>query len=213
MLKSTIGRYTAVAAICLSILTILGCSNHDVESSSSKYRFGNIVVERTHLLLTDADLITAVSNAFDNYTLAPDVQNCTDLAYWFRDGLEAVLEGNLVRLIQSDMTLTIGEQILPPVVGVFSQALVETLQLNPSVCTRESYIASVETLPEPGPIALEARTLLLERGGDKSVSPSAHLDSAVNVVEGVPIVVELHGFDNLDVDDGTKSFTDWIPFF
>lgn len=187
--------------IALTSLVLYSCSANNLEKRSSQYRVGGIEIDRPNVL-TDPVLTTAVDNAIGNHSMVPNVNNCTDLALWFRDGLEAMFEGDLLQLIQNDPSTHTARQIVPSVAIILNTVTSEMLKADPTLCPKHRYIEDLETLPEPGPNALKAQSLLLERGGMFSVSPSGQLGVAIDVAEGNPLVVELNGFD-FEFEHGT----------
>ena len=180
---------------CVAVL--LGCGNSGAESNAelATFEVGDIKSEYFGSTLHSPDLIQAVDEAFDTYTEMPSLENCADLATWYRDGLEVVLDGKLTKLIKGDPTIDTARQVLVSVSALISDMMFQLLEADPSICSRTDYLRDLESLPEAGPVATSANLWLETKGGWLNLSPEAQLGVALDLLEGVTTVIELKGFD------------------
>ncbi len=168
---------------------LLGCGNNSPDPTANAVTFevGEIkVVDDRRQLLADPLLVQVVNDAFTKYTELPAMESCVDLASWYRDGIETVLEGNLLKLMEDDTSIVSARGILLQVVTIFNDAMVEILEVDPSVCSRNNYLKNLDRLPEAGPVGVAANSLLESRGGIFDSSPSTQLGSALKQVGHVP---------------------------
>jgi len=141
-------------------------------------------------------LLSAANNALAKYNNFPEMNSCADLASWYRNGLETVIDGELEKIVLEDETIASARAIIIQTQGIFSSAIVKILELNPSICTREDFLQDIDRLPEVGPVAANVYSILEDRGGNTDISPTGHLRYALDIVEGVPLVTEWEGFDH-----------------
>ena len=188
-----LGSFTIVCIA--SILLSCGNSGPDSNAKLATFEVGDIKSEYYGSTLHSPDLIQAVDEAFDKYAEIPSLENCTDLATWYRDGLEVVLDGKLTNQIKGDPTIDTARQVLVSVSALINGVMFQLLEADPSICSRTDYLRVLESLPETGPVAASANLWLETRGGWLNLSPEAQLGVALDLLEGVPTVIELNGFD------------------
>ena len=213
MLRMTDALRSQVAVLALSFV-VVGCAAlAGNDSSGSTYRFGNYEVEKRHYQVADPNRRSALDDAFSKYSIAPVLDDCYSIAKWHRDGLEIVLEGELLRQIEEDPSIESAEQILASTNPIFSSLLYEILTTNPSICSREEYLRVEETLPVIGPNAQRAEALFNERGGYHNMSASENLGWTVDDVAGVQRVFEVDCFKacTFESEDESNGILDFIP--
>ena len=210
-LKDMVGSQVVVVALSFVVLGCAALTSND--SSGSTYRFGNYEVEKRHYQVTDPNRRSALDDAFSKYSIAPVLDDCYSIAKWHRDGLEVVLEGEMLRQIEEDPSVESTEQILLSTNPIFGSLLYEILTANPSLCSREEYLRVKETLPVIGPNAQRAEALFNERGGYYNMSASEHLGWTVDDVAGVPRVFEVDCFKacTFESEDESNGIRDLIP--
>lgn len=186
----------AVLMVCASS-TLLGCGVDSSDSTSNAVVFhsDDFESEFQGILLTDPLIIDQVNEAVSKYTDSPIVNGCIEMAAWYENGLEVIFDGNLIQMIEDDRTIDTARQVVPSVADMLRKVMIDVLKEDPALCSRESYVRAVDFIPEAGPVAQRARLLLRERGGEFGISPSETLGLALDIVEGVPVVTELEGFD------------------
>ena len=182
--------------VCITAV-LLSCGNSGPNSTAklATFEVGEISSVYYGSELQRPDLIQAVDEAFDKYTEIPNLENCTDLANWYRDGFEVVLDGKLTRLIKDDPSIDTARQVLVSVATLVNNVMFQLLEADPSICSRKDYLRDLESLPETGPVAASANVWLQTRGGWLNISPEVQLGVALDRLEGIPTIIELKGFD------------------
>lgn len=206
----TITAKSGFGLLCILMFCLLlpGSAVSNSDWKYVNYTVGQFDVRYISFMLSNPELIQAVEVAVNNYDTVPDVNNCVELATWFRDGLETVLKGNLIELVANDPSVYTGRQVLPSITGILRQVMQQVLEADPSLCTKESYDDNLAVIPETGPLALKAKALLNKRGGHMGFSPAGQLGVVVDIVEGIPLVFELDlGDHELEIE--SESHADW----
>ena len=200
-----------VLALCFIVVGCAALAGND--SSGSTYRFGDYEVEKRYHEVTDPNRRSALDDAFSKYSIAPALDDCQSMATWYRDGLEVVLEGELLRQIEEDPSVESAKEILLSTKPIFGTLFHDILIDNPSLCSREEYLSVAETLPGIGPNAKRAEAMLNERGGQFNMSASVSLGGIVDAVAGVPRVFEVDCFKacTFESEDESNGIRDFIP--
>ena len=201
-----LGPFTIV---CIASV-LLGCGNGSPSPTSDAVTFevGEIkVIDDRRQLLGDPLLVQAVNEALTKYTELPTMESCVDLALWYRDGMETILDGNLLQLIEDDKSISSARGILLQIVTLHNDVLVEIINMDASICSRENFLQNLELIPEAGPVAVIAHELLEARGGMFDSSPAGQLSLALDIAEGVPLTFEIRGVD-YELEIGTVPHTE-----
>ena len=174
-------------------MTITGCSS-TVKNSSDEgilYQDGEFVIGQGPPLELDPELAEAVHRAVNKYTVLPDVTDCTELAQWYVDGLEVVLQGEILEILRATSSSDIATQSLPRVSVALQEKMAETLRQNEWLCPREpGFDNSILAIPELKPLAREALNLMEQTGVYFSIDASTVLKFAIDIAEGRPVVFE-----------------------
>jgi|GEM_PF-3355076 len=179
-------------------LTIPGCSSSakDYSEGDILYQSGEFVIEQGPPLELDREFAEAVSRAVDKYTVSPDVDDCSDLAQWYVDGLEVVLEGEILEILRNTSSTDVATQSLPRVSIALKEKMVETLRRNRSLCPREpNYQGDEIAALELEQIAQEALGLMEKTGVYFSIDAPTVLRLAIDAAEGRPRVFEYNRND------------------
>ncbi|WP_419919883.1 hypothetical protein [Candidatus Poriferisocius sp.] len=183
-------------SLIIAIL-LAGCGDDGSNSSSIVFKSGEFEIEHGGKVSNDPEIVAAVNQAIKRYTEPPKTSGCVDLATWYADGLEIIFTGELVQMVEQDISTHTGSQVIPLVSGTLQDVMIEVLKENPTLCPRNDDIrdtSMAQTIPELGPIAQKANDLLEARGGHYSPDPMNVLSTAIDIAEGRPLVLELHGF-------------------
>ena len=188
-------RKPNIVLCCVAVfgLTITGCSSSEKNYSEGDilYQSGEFVIEQGPPLELDPELAEAVSQAVDKYTVSPDVDDCGDLAQWYVDGLEVVLQGEILEILRATSSSDVATQSLPRVSTALKEKMVETLRQHKSLCPREpSYQGGATAAPELGAVAQEALRLMEKTGVNYSIDAPTVLRLAIDAAEGRPRVFE-----------------------
>lgn len=179
-------------------LIISGCS-HEVTNSPDEvilYQDGDFVIGRSPPPELDPELAKAVSQAVNKYTVLPDVADCTELAQWYVNGLEVVLQGEILEILRANSSIDIALQSLPRVSSALRDKMVNTLRQNDRLCPREpDFDYSILEISELKPLAREALNLMERTGVYFSIDAPTVLRLAIDIAEGRPLVFEVRGPD------------------
>ncbi len=197
---SSFGRKPNLVLCCVAVfgLIITGCSSSEKSRSEGDilYQSGEFVIEQGPPLELDPELAEAVGRAVDKYTVLPDVADCSELAQWYVDGLEVVLQGEILEILRTTSSSDIATQSLPRVSAALQDRMAETLRQNDGLCLREPGSDNSQlVIPELKPIAREALNLMEQTGVYYSIDASTILKFAIDTAEGRPIVFEYHRSD------------------